>query len=969
MKRVLSLVLALVMVLGMIPMGFADGHTAGEELKGYGIIEGYEDGSLGEDKNLNRAEMMVVLARMMGKGAEAEAFALPSTFTDLEGFGWAVPWIAYAEMNEWTAGVGANMFNPAGNVTAQEAAVFMLKALGYEADVDFNWTNAVEFATAKGLFAGVDTAATSPILRGDLFTMMITTLNTEVKDGSALLGIKLGYMEVAELEVVSVKALNLVQIEVKFNMAVDADSAEDIDNYELTDADGEDLLDDWSEAAIAFDLQADGKTLVISHLGEAAGQQDDAVLEIDGVKSADKKLSIEDYVSDVFTYMDTTIPKAVKAEVIGINTIKVYFSEPIDADEFSADDFEVDGGDYVINATDTELVNNNTEANVALYSDLEEGTVKIEVSGMKDYAGFNVVKTTFEVKVVEDNDAPVVVGYKDAKTTGVTLIFNEDIKKFFDDEDKDEEDYFYHTNSNNVIDDAGWSIDGKNLKLSFDTNNLPEGTAYVYVVADAVQDYWENGNNRIIVKVEIEVDVTAPVLDKISVDLADNDVDVEIELTFSEDIDADTIEEDAFLIVDADGEEVGFSLPSEIVTTDKIVLTLDDPAEDVSGDFKITVMDLEDTSGNKIAKVTKTFTIDDLVAPDAEDFEAVLYNAGAKDQLIKINFDEKMATEGAYSVLNLSKYQVYVPIEGDWMDLEDLEVTPVIKLVDNGKAIEIKIHSLRDNNDGVDLEAPVVDGVKIGRVADAAGNKMTTLSGTIDLEEAGFVAVDEVRITGEKTIVIEFKDRLTTFKATDLKFYGDETTASALAITPSRISTSLNSDGDTVVTYRANESFDYNGEFNGSPVYLRIVGTASENTYGETLVLGSTTLAKDKYAPEIMKYAEAGSNTDYAGTLPKKDDLKVEIDYISTTEAAVYVYFTEAIDGDSISRLAFSVDKAVVDSIVLDGANVVKINIESESGKVFTKEDRLLVTQKYAIADESDNEFKSATTLRPFILK
>lgn len=975
MKRVLSLVLALVLVLGMIPMGFAADATAGQTLKGYGIIAGDENGNLNEDQNLNRAEMMVVLARMMGKGAEAQAFALPSTFTDLAGFGWAVPWIAYAEMNEWTAGVGANMFNPAGNVTAQEAAVFMLKALGYEADVDFTWANAVEFATAKGLFAGVDTAATSPILRGDLFTMMITTLNTEVKAGTGLLGVVLGYMENPELEVVSVKALNLVQVEVKFNMAVDADTAEDIDNYELTNDDGDDLLTNWNDTDVTFDLQDDEKTVIITHLkavaDEDVDQQTEAVLEIDGVEAADNEdLVIDEFVSDVFEYGDVTIPKAVKAEVIGIDTIKVTFSEPIDADTFEADQFEVDGGDFIINAGETALLKNNTEANVVLYSELEDGKVSIEVGGMDDYAGFNVVKTTFELNVVEDNDAPVVVGYKDAKTTEVTLIFNEDIRTLFDNDDlgNNYEAYFYHTNAANKVDANGYAIDGNELTLDFGLNTLPEGTAYVYVASDAVEDYWENANNKIVTKVEIDVDNTAPVLEKIDVDLNETDEDeVEVTLTFSEDIDHSTIEEDAFTLVDEDGEEVGFSVADYTAATDEIVLTFDDIAADVSGTYKITIVDLEDTSGNEIAKVTETFEVDDLVAPVIADFQATLYNASDEDQLLKIDFDEKMATEGAYSVLQLEKYMI------DGVSLEDFEdeygFVPTIKLVDNGEAVEITIASSEDDDEDF-YNMTVASEVMMGRVADAAGNKSTELADIVPLKGAGYVEVDSVEVTADDTIVVTFDDRLTTFKSADLSFYADDTTGTA--ITPSRISTTTNTDGDTVVTVKTNQTLGYDGKYNGADIYLVVdiysATAPSENIYGEPVKEGET-MADDAYAPEIAEFDEDQAATGYIGTAPDKDDLKVLIDYTTDTAATITIEFTEVIDQDSLSRLAFSVDNAKVISINSMDTKFVTIVIASEDGEKFDMNERLVITQKYAVSDASDNEFKSDTTLRPFVVK
>jgi len=403
MKRVLSLVLALVLVLGMIPMGFAADQTAGEILKGMNLLAGDENGNLNEDQNLNRAEMMVIMARMMGKFEEAKSFALPSTFTDLAGFSWAVPYIAYAEMNEWTAGVGAGMFNPAGTVTAQEVAVFMLKALGYEADVDFTWANAVEVATAKGLMAGVSTPAASSILRGDLFKVMYTTLNTNVKGEAVTLGVKLGYMKPAVLAVSSVKALNANEIEIVFTKAVNEGSAEDEANYELKV--GSDELDSTDFEA---ELQK-AKNVVVLTLTEEATIQ--AITSVNVTVSEDlldaemKELGA-DY-KTVFIFYDDAAPEVVSAEVDS-NILTVTFNEYVGAIGLVKVDgvAMTDGDEYDLSEPVKELEIDIQDL------DLEDGKYTATFANVADLqddanvAGF--IATTF---IISDTDAaPVVVG-------------------------------------------------------------------------------------------------------------------------------------------------------------------------------------------------------------------------------------------------------------------------------------------------------------------------------------------------------------------------------------------------------------------------------------------------------------------------------------------------------------------------------------------------------------------------------
>jgi Spy/CpxP family protein refolding chaperone len=66
MKRILSLVLVLALVLGSVPVAFAAEETAGEKLKAAGFVAGDQDGNLMEDQKLTREQMMVLIAQMYG---------------------------------------------------------------------------------------------------------------------------------------------------------------------------------------------------------------------------------------------------------------------------------------------------------------------------------------------------------------------------------------------------------------------------------------------------------------------------------------------------------------------------------------------------------------------------------------------------------------------------------------------------------------------------------------------------------------------------------------------------------------------------------------------------------------------------------------------------------------------------------------------------------------------------------------
>lgn len=233
MKRILSLVLVLALVLGTIPAGFAATATAGETLKGYGLLAGDQNGKLNEDKTITRAEMMVVLAQLLGKFTEAKAYSIPSTSKDVKAGTWYAPYVAFAEKEAWTAGKGNGMFDPNGKVTTQETAAFMMKALGYTV-TDFS--KVVEEATAKGLLKDVTGSATTPILRGSLFTAALNTLNTAMKDSTVTLGTKLGVIKstVAAFKMTAAAAVAHNVVEVTLDAAA---TATDVKLFSVVDKD------------------------------------------------------------------------------------------------------------------------------------------------------------------------------------------------------------------------------------------------------------------------------------------------------------------------------------------------------------------------------------------------------------------------------------------------------------------------------------------------------------------------------------------------------------------------------------------------------------------------------------------------------------------------------------------------------------------------------------------------------------
>ena len=152
MKKVLSIVLSLVMVLCLTPaMAFAgtdeavgtsfsdaDSITHSEavySLAALNIINGYTDGTYKPAKTVTRAEMCKMIATLYNGGTEPVLSTTTTSYTDTKGH-WAAGYIEYCTSLGIVAGVGGGRFSPDATVTAEQAAKMLLIAQGYNADVE-----------------------------------------------------------------------------------------------------------------------------------------------------------------------------------------------------------------------------------------------------------------------------------------------------------------------------------------------------------------------------------------------------------------------------------------------------------------------------------------------------------------------------------------------------------------------------------------------------------------------------------------------------------------------------------------------------------------------------------------------------------------------------------------------------------------------------------------------------------------
>ena len=201
-KRALSLGLTAAMISGLMVMGssaasYADVTSennveAIEVLEAVGIMIGDENGNFNPDQNVTRNEMAVVMSNLMEYNVAS--YKDTSPFTDVPS--WAEPYVAACWTNGITAGYSDTIYGGSDTVTTAQAALMLMKALGYfqyASDFGGDWQLATtRQGNAIDLFTGVDSGVTQAMTRNDVAQLVLNTLRAGTvqasTDGSWTIG-------------------------------------------------------------------------------------------------------------------------------------------------------------------------------------------------------------------------------------------------------------------------------------------------------------------------------------------------------------------------------------------------------------------------------------------------------------------------------------------------------------------------------------------------------------------------------------------------------------------------------------------------------------------------------------------------------------------------------------------------------------------------------------------------------------
>ncbi len=146
MKRIISLLLALVLLISTVPAAFAAGrfadydriadHEAADVLSEIGIFQGDQNGNFNPQNILTRQEAAKILTVLLLGSEGAENTSAGTMFSDVPGSLWSAKYIAWCAGQNIIAGTGAGKFDPGGKLTGVAFGKMLLVALGYDPEAE-----------------------------------------------------------------------------------------------------------------------------------------------------------------------------------------------------------------------------------------------------------------------------------------------------------------------------------------------------------------------------------------------------------------------------------------------------------------------------------------------------------------------------------------------------------------------------------------------------------------------------------------------------------------------------------------------------------------------------------------------------------------------------------------------------------------------------------------------------------------
>ncbi|HEY4390761.1 MAG TPA: S-layer glycoprotein [Paenibacillus sp.] len=789
MKKILSVALSTAMAFSMfatVAFG-ADAKLTPEQqfntLKDAGIVEGFPDGLSHLDRSLTRAE----LAKIIVKATDLTPVDATSYNDKNYAKHWARTYIEAVTQANIMEGknLEKKLFDPSGNLSVQELAAVLVRALKLEVPTETNntateWAKGYVEAAVKGGYidAGINyqanasrsqaivaayaiyeaaqvptvasytvsesgkvvefTLSNKEVVKVTLEKALEANKETEVKfthNGHDYTH-KVTYVTTAAQKVASVKADNLQEVVVEFDGTVDKKSAENKLNYEVKDL-----------KVDSVKLSEDKKTVtVLLQETNSLPHQKETEIKVKNIKNEDGTKTIEDTVK--FTAVDVKIPEIKEVVGLGTSAFKVVFSEPVQkSDVYASSNYKVDGVS----------ISGNVEysyPNVAIVNaKLPVGDHKLTVSNIRDFSGLKIAPVETSFSIAEDTSAPEVVSIKSNDLKEIEIEFNESVKTWSK---------VYHGVSGNT--GVVTKRDNK-LFVTF-SNPLAVGENTVYI--EGVTDYSGNKANRE-AKVTPTLDTERPTVEKVSVEQDGTTGYHSLEVQFSKKVKATSAETRSnYTIKNSEGKVVTgtgldkdghpYSTPSYDPETNTVTVKLGTKLD--TADYTLEVANVVDTAyvANTMLPYSTVFNAKQTLG---EAITRVWYKPDGNDNVLYIQYKSNVKTSGEGRADLAEKYEI------NGKTLSDVSVDVVsgdtvrITSSKNKLNLEFENGALKNNNE-----------IVARLVQDADGNYFKqdgsyTLKATVSQNSK--IAVKEAKATSRTEVKVKFDGKLNSYTANDFR--------------------------------------------------------------------------------------------------------------------------------------------------------------------------------------------------------
>ncbi len=861
------------------------------------------------DTKLTRGQGATLLTKLFNMDDAAQALTDAETTAILKDFAdadkvptYAEKRLAYLIKNHIMSGsedtaTGKLYVNADEDLLGGQFSTLLLKQLGFTVA---DWKESIkQLANVEGAkdISGYASYAAGSVLRDQAVGIMYGALTAKYEDGSAtiiekIVAAKPALRDIAiaagliaapkNLEVESVTSTNLREIFVKFNKAVDKNTAETVTNY-LSNTDAATYIDG------APALQADGKTVKLT-VKDGTANQTSIDFAIKNVKD-ESGVALASTYSTSITLFDAEVPKALSYKFTGPQNIEITFSEPIDA-AASTLSVLVDNGIY--GATAAVKSGNEYVVEVELGAALTEGAHTLVIKGAKDFAHYTSLDKTFDVNYVKDTTAPVVS--VEATQTEVTFSFNKPVTGLSTAN-------IYHTYSSYkpyaLVDESGNAVVAdkyydKVIAKFVDPNNsdnklpLPAGSATkVVLIKEAsagvvVQDRYGNAiPEDLTFTVTVAADTTAPSISGVTVEN-----EHKVIISYSESV-SGYYDAANFVVKKSDGTVISNSEYSvSQLIEDSVYKTVLTFTKDLAGGaYSVEVSNIKDTSLNENAMGTKTATF---VVTDLTPISEASFILSDDGKTLYVTFPETMSTSGVNSILNQANY-LYGSSASNAVALTDAAIS-IFGTADKAKIV------LPWDFSGKNLY--------IKNVADVAGNVMSAM----------FIAATPVpnaapEITAVKTIALNKLEltvdkNLSSINASNIIVDGIPV-AAATFVNGTDADTGLPK-ATITVTLKASGAYA-TGDL--KPSIIKITGTDIKSITGKPMVANDNVIS---------------SITPTDGVAPVVADIQIA----NGSTTTIKVIFDEAINPDSwtnIGKNGFSVVGGTLNSVSFDGNKTVTL--------------------------------------------